>query len=152
MVEKPLLLSSDEITHALEKGTERAQQLCDRASDISQLKDTFDLVAKCAQQILDNFDKDKYQNRKNHKLPAQQLKNMILDAFKSVQTLAEIESALALSSHNGLPAGKAIGKTASLVSAANVFLTRGVSDEPDQNIIDIIREYQQHPHIHYIAA
>jgi len=124
-------ISDEDVFPKLHKGEMRARTIIARApKDQNQrqayLKSQFDLVAKITNQLLDNFDLHKFNERENYKLPAESLKAMLLSTFESVRCLQVLETAITCSSDLRTAEGLKIA----LTKAASVYASNGDNDTP----------------------
>ncbi len=135
-------LSQDDITLALEKGSQRAHQIIESSDSIDRLKDQFDRVIWCTDHLLENFGKVEFKRRNNARLSHERLRRLILDSFKSVQTLTEIAPHLKPPRKNvAIDSAVEVTQYVRLLSATTMFRTNGANDDPAFDIIPIIKNY-----------
>ncbi len=134
-------LSTEEITHALKQGRKRAQGIINNPA--CDFEKQFDLVVQCTDQLLENFDREKFVSRGNINLKQSRLRKLILNSFKSVQTLRDLAPYVQSSKQEVLmDVGEETTRHIQLLKAATVFRTKGISDEPALDVGQVLRDYQ----------
>lgn len=122
-------ISDEDVLAALKKGKQKAKSIldkapCNRVEKQSYFQQKFHAVAMVTNQLLDNFDLIKFQERKNDKLPISELRTMLLGAFEAVSCLEALENHIVGSNLNVT----AYGAKIKLIKAASVYASNGQND------------------------
>jgi hypothetical protein len=120
------ILSTQKILDALHAGREKARKIRAEKPDPEEFKAEFHGVARRTRQILDNFDPVLYVARAP-KLNDRLLKMLMLEGFKAVSCLEEMEPHLPPCRSQDMIPAIAEGWRIKLLQATSVYFTRGES-------------------------